>query len=1249
MSKVNQIETALLELEGGAFQKLIDAYLTAKGYEKINSIGSVIGNNKVRKGTPDTLIALDNGHYIFAEHTTIKKDIFDKFSDDIDKCLDESKTGVPVKNIDSILLCYTSQLSAAEIHTLTTQCKDSGVLLNHFGIHTIAFDLYQKYPGLAKDFLGIEIDTHQLVGIDEFVKLYETSKLATPLHTKFLKRSTEVEDVISLLRSNTIVTIAGKSGSGKSRLALECMRLFLEENPTYKPICVYNRGADLFNDIRVYLSDSGDHLLFVDDANRASGFQYILQHVQTKRDDQNIKIIVTVRDYALEKVRQSCISLSGVVEYTLSHFEEKDIKELVSNEFGIKNPSYQDRIVEISQCNPRLAVMAAKVAAENNTLDSIRDVSQLYDSFFGSIKSDLEGLGKNDVLKVAGIISFFRIADRSNQAFMNIVYETFNINETIFWGSVIELHNMEVVDIWENEVVKISDQVLATYLYYLVFFKEEILSFTELIVKTFPEYKRCLLDSLNPTLSAFGLENLKPVLNKCIDATWDDYSAGEVAVFLDYIDVFWFLRPTNVLVFMKRNIDSLQPDTVAIEDVSFEKISNGGLPKFLNPISNFKYLSVDGLSNALDLLFNYYEKKYTDAGNVLYSLTENFGFQPESYDNGYFIQSEVIDKLIERAKDGDDVLFSKLLIALANHYLATHYSTTRSSSGGNAFTTTRFNLAFCDEILKIRHNILNFLVKNYKASVYRQDILSVFKNYSYSGIEISVSKIVEDDKNILLSGIVTQLDSSDLFHCVLAHSYFKLMKRFNVDFTISEINRFDTTSYKFYRLFTDRFERLQLKLDHNEYGEYQKKLLNKYTKGLNIHELELIFSDLFIVSKKLADNSSWNISQGLKLALEILAKQGNEYFDFIKLIQNKNFYEIDPSYIVGDLIHVCGVEKTYDFITSLDTEDKNVWLFSFYRHKKPDETSVDDLKEIKFLYEKCAYNHVYRNLDFLLNYEKHKKGFVTEVTGILLERARNDEKYSIFLADLFNEYGAIYNEKEALFFGKEVLLEDAYLFSCLSKNHFDYKVKALLTLIDKNSHFINRYLNNKFSSKTYLSKHDDNNNYTELWLRSDYHSIFQTITNSILQHHLEGRSFNYLECFFSREANSAGDSAVVENQNAFLLGEIQQRHSDQEYMSLLFYVIVTFKLDRRVKLYSEFIKYSKEFEAFKNLPTEPLLNSWSGSEVPHIQKKIDFYNELLAKFQTIYFLDHKVFIEERISKLQNRMALAKKRDFSEAM
>jgi CheY-like chemotaxis protein len=54
----------------------------------------------------------------------------------------------------------------------------------------------------------------------------------------------------------------------------------------------------------------------------------LLQLLQTKRSDQNFKIIVTVRDYALDEVREICRSV-GCDEIVIVPFSDEEIKKFI--------------------------------------------------------------------------------------------------------------------------------------------------------------------------------------------------------------------------------------------------------------------------------------------------------------------------------------------------------------------------------------------------------------------------------------------------------------------------------------------------------------------------------------------------------------------------------------------------------------------------------------------------------------------------------------------------------------------------------------------------------------------------------------------------------------------------------------------------------------------------------------------------------------------------------------------------------
>jgi hypothetical protein len=120
---------------------------------------------------------------------------------------------VPISKIEEIVLCYTSDLSAANTEKLRDQCEKEEVNLNLFGLGAISYDLLEKYPSIAKDYLGIEVDTGQIVPLDIFISLYERNKLATTLQTEFHFRTDEKNNLLSLIQDNSLVIITGQPGA----------------------------------------------------------------------------------------------------------------------------------------------------------------------------------------------------------------------------------------------------------------------------------------------------------------------------------------------------------------------------------------------------------------------------------------------------------------------------------------------------------------------------------------------------------------------------------------------------------------------------------------------------------------------------------------------------------------------------------------------------------------------------------------------------------------------------------------------------------------------------------------------------------------------------------------------------------------------------------------------------------------------------------------------------------------------------
>jgi len=1249
MSKINQIQTAILGLDGGAFQKLVDSYLLRKGYQQINSIGSVIGANKVRVGTPDTLIQTADGKYIFAEHTTyLHNRVFSKFCDDIDKCLDEEKTGIAVGRIEEIVLCYTSELSAKNIDLLRKKCEVVGVNLNLFGISSISYDLLEKYPSIAKDHLGIEVDTGQIVPLDRFISLYEQNKLATTLSTTFHFREEERKELLISLENNSLIIISGPPGVGKSRIAIECYKDFMKNNAAYKPYCILNHGIDLFEDVKSYFSDSCEYLIFVDDANRISGFQYILQLLQIQRDDQNFKIIATVRDYALDKVRDTCKAYDSVAEISLSRFTDTEIKKLVQDEFEINNHEYLDRIADISQGNPRLAIMAARIASESNTLQSIRDVSELYDSYYSSIKSDLDALNNKNILKTAGIITFFRSVDRTDKRLMSDIERAFGITSEDFWEAAKMLHDMEVLDMFENEVVKISDQVLATYLFYLVFFKEKNINFTILIDDFFPQFKQRLIDAINPILSTCDIDKTKATMLSSVDEIWCDTLENDEKVFLQLIEVFWFLKPTETLIFIQNKIEKLEPQTLGVSEVKFGKDSNNTLPDFLSALSLFRYYGKDEIDMSLDMFLQYVGKQPMNTPKVIDCFINDFGFQPDSYRYGYGIQHVVIEKMINHCDSETNEFFSRMFITIAEDYLHTHFSSTKPE-GKHAITIIKFDLTESSELLKLRESIWTHLFKIYKKPHLQEYVLSLLLQHAQSGYNVSVAGIVKADSELLLEFFKSNFDSWNLYHCIIVHAYLRLLKRIEVPCLEDIKQEFTSRSYKLYHLLTDKFERRELDLSHDDYRKYKKDKIGDFTASFVIDDYNHLIRDLADILQYSEGNSKWQIEQGIASVFEELSmRDENLYLNVMKgYLLEGDVLNLHPYPLVYNLVTSCGSSVSFNVLSEVNYPSKNKWLFSYYQCLPEKEIRPHHLAELKDLFKSAQYNDFVYGLDYLLKYECLESGYIVDIVQDIADKTKADPLFAHILSPMFNDHTELNKALSSLFFTNETLLEDIYILVDRGEKHGDYDGSTFSMLLDNNPCFINRYLEDMFSRKSYISKHDDNRDYSFIWQRDDFRNVMKCISDTVFEYEQKGRSYHYYEVFFSKNVNPQSDEVIIEKKDGFLCDEIKKESNNSDYMAFIFAVMTDFNIERRIKFYQKFLENNNKFSDFESLPLEPSSSHWSGSKVPLLQGRVDFFERLISICNSVHFLKHRQLLEQRVGYLRQEIQHEKKRDFTE--
>ncbi|OBQ03657.1 MAG: hypothetical protein AN482_19540 [Anabaena sp. LE011-02] len=1271
MSKFNQIQNELRQLDGGAFQKLADNYLYKKGYEKINPLGSVIGANKPRPGTPDTLVMLPNGKYVFVEHTTQQEGVAEKFKKDLNKCFDESKTGISVEKIQEVVLCHTSMLTTDETDKLIEECQKRGVNLNIFGIGPISHDLYQKYPGIARDFLGVEVDTGQIVDVDEFVNSYNRNA-AAPLNTTFHFREKELEEVLQGLENSNLVIVSGKAGVGKSRLSLECCNQFLANHPEYQVKCIFRRVSDIFEDLRVYFSEPGCHLIFVDDANRLSSFDYFIDLLHHQRDDQKIKIIATVRDYALEKIEISAQSYKNSTEVELNSLDENQIKQIVKDEYEILNPLYLNRIAEIAQGNPRLAIMAAKIAKTENRLDSINNVSNLYDEYYSSIRNELQELGDENLLKAAGIVAFFRTVDRSNEEMMEAIETAFGMNQEVFCKAVCQLHDHEFLDMYENEIVRISDQILGTYLFYLAFFKDKLLNFSTLLNYFFPQLKSRFVDALNPVLNTFDSEKIIEVIRPSVDQSWKKYqNAGDEKNLMQFIQVFWFLKKTDTLVYVHEQISAIEP-----EPVDFSKLEikpNSAIPSLslLNIIGLFNHSDEDNLKMALELLLQYVKKRPTEIGQVVYLLTERFGFEYESYRYGFAIQQIVIDVLWEQVKDGEDVIFSKLFLVVAEHYLHTEFDSTKMK--GRAINFFQFTLPAKPELSELRQKIWQRVFQLYQIAILQKDVLSLLYKYSTSGYKVSVDQIIIQDSFEVLPFIESNMDVSSYDNCQIVQIYLNKLEGDKLKISTNDNHNwvifkqflnlwryllcedlrcyFTNPTYAISEiLLTNRHERKYLNLGYEEYEQIRQKRIQDFFINYTLDDYKQFFEQCIEIQEETVRRNHNEFSfphQVARVFIAIANINSQLYAEVIQYyLSFGNPFKINDPHLINHLIIILGIDKTYQIINQADYALKQKWLFDFYRLLPQQNIRNEHLDQLYHLYRESKASDLPGDLNFILKYQMLNENVLPKIIEILLVNSSENSNKSYPLSSLFDRY-EVTTDLLNLLDKQFNLLKQAYLQVLKNDPHIDDKGQYFAYILKRDPEFIIEYIDWIYQQKEQLYRFDDTRTYSFLWRSENYEIIMSQIIEYIDKRNQEKFKLSFIELdnFFILSEDDKDQKVLWERQDNLLMRILESKIDEFEFVKFIFYLVTNFSHERRRSFVEFFIKHNKKFEYFKKLSLEPSSWSSSGSWVPVYQRRVEYLDSLLTLFNSIDFLQHKQYIEQHIQWLREEIEREKKNNF----
>jgi hypothetical protein len=1245
MSKKNLIEQALSALDATAFHKLVDQYLNKKYNYLIHSIGTKEGEDKPTTGTPDTLIPID-GKYIFVEYTTQKRDIIKKFLDDLKKCFDETKTKIPKAKIEEIILACNSKLSIKDIETLQNRCSNEHIACELLTLSVLSNELINHYPSLAEEYLHVTIDRNQILDLDDFIQAYD-SKFSIPIGTSFYFRAQEKEQILISLTTHQILSISGAPGVGKTRLAIECCKEYATLNH-YKLYCISPHSVDILDDLKTYFSGEENYLIFIDDVNRISYvLQYIIELFPQKIASNQIKLVLTLRSYAKDKIADTFKKYTNfsTLDIYIPCFQNREIEIFMKSEFNIENNRYLEQIAKVSEGNPRLAAMMGKVINETDNIETIRDVSSIYEQYFSSIQEDIFQEENHTLLQVTAIIAFYWYIDKKDETQVSQITHIFGLSMEDFWSCISILHKYEIVDIYEDEVAKVSDQILSTYLFYEAVFKRKLLPI-KLFLENFLETNHGRInDVIIPIFDKFNKELILQTLHPSVDKLWQDKFKSNDKEFLSALaSHFYFLKPVEILMFVKNQIEELESDDMSTCTVDFEKDSVRYYEAYhsLNILKKFSG-SEQYYSLAIDLVLLYFSKKPSQAKEFLAVLLEAFGLNDNAYEQDFIIQKTLIDKLLKNIETSE--IFIPLFYEVAKDFIHTRAHNSYEVIGWSAFKTVQEG-----DLQNFRRTIWKSIFSMYESQ--ETYIKTLLLDYLLDHHHYEPSNFASWDREIFEQFFWEKLNPEIYLDCKIVHDFIDFFEKNELKIDQKLSLKFEHKYLEVYRVFS--LTRLELRREYQdmnfkELSDISAANIDHYIENLSLQDYKKLFEALAEIIKYTADR--WQFHENFFHIFETLYKKDKALFEDVIRLYYDNLDNIGiycyPT--IKFYYEKNGKEKTIQFLTTLSIENIDDLWFNYFAYLKEDDITKEDISMLLNYYQTAKACRIAYSLDFLEKYQNYDNSLIISIVKMIKQRNLFTQDSTFLMSKMLDTSSKNIHYICDIFKTEVALLEWLYVQTDALNSHFDFDAKLLNGILDLDPLFLVKYIQHLFDSNDKLDKNDGKRLYSILWDRDNYHEIMSSLMNCIYENRKKFKHYHiqsFLIRFYLQKQTRIGQEAnLVKRQIEFLKNYIKIKTFD-EIEFIFEELICDLEESAKRELFKSFLEVNKSIDDFKKLILEPSHFIFSGSLAVRWLNRLAFYESLKEIIGSdIELLPHLHEIEKKCDIFKSYLKDAKKRDF----
>ncbi|MBB1192369.1 ATP-binding protein [Flavobacterium sp. SOK18b] len=1190
MSRLQTIENRLKEINGTVFQELCDSYLIIRdnNYMAISRTGSQTGKQKTTKGTPDTFFQLPNGNFLYSEITT-DTSTKNKLANDIKACFDPDKTKIPIDKIQEIVLCFNWNIDQEKITELNAlaQSFKADIRIRYLMLQELALELHLNHRDLAHHYLGLPLDTGQIVSIDNFIKEYDRASkgIATPLNNTFLHRETELEQLSNAIDSHDFIILTGAPGVGKTKLSIETINNYLVKNESYQAYCVSYKSHTLLEDLYQYFHVEKNYLLFVDDANRIDAFEQITGFFKANRNGK-LKIIITVRDYAFQEIGRKCQEFS-TKRIDLQKLNDEQIIDIIKSEpFEILNPDYHKEIVRISDGNPRLAIMTSLLAKKEQNLYALHDVSDLFEKYFSTFIKD-DGEFENPLnIRCLGIIAFFYTIPYKNKEVTESILEKFDISYNDFIDTIDKLDKLELAEI-QFEHVKVPEQNLATFFFYKAFIKDNLLSFQVLLNNYFENYQSRFTDSIIPANNTFGPQNVMDKIKPELVEYWNLIRNNSEKSF-NFLNSFWFYLQDQTLEFTYQYIETFPKIEETKYDSSYENNQfNYHKDNIIELLGNFFRLNSNSLKDSIELLFEYVTRKPDKLPELIHKIRELLIFDRDDERYDFYRQKTLFDILIY-GLNKDDELLSTSFYELSKTFLSYQFQQFKGGRN-NSFIHYQYPIPNNNTIQEFRTKIWDTLDNSFASRP--EMAFRLLKNYSRVHPDVN-NEIMEFDIPFVLNIIDNHLNNENFEYCKYVQDQIRWFKRheFNLPEFSNFTNKFVNETYlTFLKIDWDRFRDKEM-YEFDDFREYERLKEAEIRTSFILTDVDEIntFYDTFVLLKNSADNN-WNYNNTLDFVIdENCSRDFNIGLALLKkVVENGNEIKYVPRGIFRNQLKIeTTANQIWEIIQQFEFELEELWELSFYDFIDDSLINADlSVSLVKTISKMNNPNTIH--FDRLERFLKVEPNLFQIILRTITEKNEKDGTRLQVWMDFFSKH---FDN-----LGDDIkLIKKAYIQQNLIQNHFDYEGKGFLEILKIDRNFLIEFIESLYSASDRHSLGGDHSDMSYVWNIENIEETLIQVFDLIIEKDVY---FGILEHYCNVFFRNPKEEALKKRADDFIRKYVIDNNQDYKKIQ----IIVDLIRHSRKELYEEifllFISLNQDIELFGRLMWRGNGGTYSGDVI----------------------------------------------------